>query len=234
MTTPDPDVVRATFEGVASRYDLANHVLSGGLDFLWRRCLIRKAKALATSDVLDLATGSGDVALALRKTLPDDAKVTGIDFCPSMLREAERKRETAGHSPEKLKFLEGDCLALPFADESFDLLTIAFGLRNLADRSRGLAEMLRVLRPGGSLLVLEFSQPYFWLKPFYYLYLRGILPILARFVTGDRRAYEYLGASIAGFPDGAGLASELNQASFAKVNFTSLTGAIVALYAAEK
>ncbi len=166
MTTPDPDVVRATFEGVVSRYDIANHVLSGGLDFLWRRCLIREAKALAPSDVLDLATGSGDIALALRKTLSEETKVTGLDFCPPMLREAERKRETAGHSSENLKFLEGDCLALPFADESFDLLTIAFGLRNLADRSRGLAEMLRVLRPGGSLLVLEFSQPYFWLKPF--------------------------------------------------------------------
>ena len=94
--------------------------------------------------------------------------------------------------------------------------------------------MLRVLRPGGSLIVLEFSQPYFWLRPFYYLYLRGILPILARLVAGDRRAYEYLGASIAGFPDRVGLASELTQSSFAKVNFTSLTGAIVALHAAEK
>ena len=234
MTNPDPDAVRATFEGIAPRYDLANHLLSGGLDFLWRRHLVREAVVSRPRDVLDLATGSGDVALALREVLPIDVKVTGLDFCPPMLREAERKRETAGHSSENLEFLEGDCLALPFANESFDLITIAFGLRNLADRSRGLAEMLRVLRPGGSLLVLEFSQPYFWLKPFYYLYLRGILPILARFVTGDRRAYEYLGTSITGFPDGAGLASELNQASFAKVNFTSLTGAIVVMHAAEK
>ena len=234
MTNPDPDAVRATFEGIAPRYDLANHLLSGGLDFLWRRRLIREAKADQPRDVLDLATGSGDVALALREVLPIDVKVTGLDFCPPMLAEAERKRIAAGHSVDSLRFLQGDCLSLDFSDDSFDLVTIAFGLRNLCDRAIGLSEMQRVLRPGGRLLILEFSQPFFFLRPFYYLYLRVILPLFARWVTGDRKAYEYLGSSISGFPDRFGLAEELRQANFHKVGFVSLTGAVVALHMGEK
>ena len=234
MTNPDPDAVRATFEGIAPRYDLANHLLSGGLDFLWRRRLIRETKADQPRDVLDLATGSGDVALALREVLPIDVKVTGLDFCPPMLAEAEHKRIAAGHSADSLRFLQGDCLSLDFSDDSFDLVTIAFGLRNLCDRAIGLSEMQRVLRPGGRLLILEFSQPFFFLRPFYYLYLRGILPLFARWVTGDRKAYEYLGSSISGFPDRLGLAEELRQANFGKISFVSLTGAVVALHAGEK
>ena len=234
MTTPDPDAVRATFEGIAPRYDLANHLLSGGLDFLWRRRLIREAKADQPRDVLDLATGSGDVALALREVLPIDVKVTGLDFCPPMLAEAECKRSTAGHSLDSLRFVEGDCLSLDFPDDSFDLITIAFGLRNLSDRTVGLSEMQRILRPGGRLLILEFSQPFFFLRPFYYLYLRGLLPLFARWVTGDRKAYEYLGSSISGFPDRFGLAEEFRQANFHKVGFVSLTGAVVALHMGEK
>jgi len=234
VTNPDPDAVRATFEGIAPRYDLANHLLSGGLDFLWRRRLIREAKAEKPSDVLDLATGSGDIALALRVALPVDVKVMGLDFCPPMLAEAECKRISAGYSPDSLRFVHGDCLSLDFPDGSFDLVTIAFGLRNLSDRAIGLSEMQRVLRPGGRLLILEFSQPFFFLRPFYYLYLRGILPFFARWVTGDRQAYEYLGSSISGFPDRFGLAQELRQANFGKVNFVSLTGAVVALHVGEK
>ena len=234
MTNPDPDVVRATFEGIAPRYDLAKHLLSGGLAFLWRRRLIREAKADQPRDVLDLATGSGDVALALRKALSVEAQITGLDFCPPMLAEAERKRIAAGHSPDSLRFLQGDCLSMDFPDDSFDLVTIAFGLRNLCDRAIGLSEMQRVLRPGGRLLILEFSQPFFFLRPFYYLYLRLILPLFARWVTGDRKAYEYLGSSISGFPDRFGLAEELRQANFGKISFVSLTGAVVALHVGEK
>ena len=233
MTTPDPDAVRATFEGIAPRYDLANHLLSGGFDFIWRRRLVREAMLSHPGDVLDLATGSGDVALALRKALPAEARITGLDFCPPMLAEAECKRSTAGHSADSLRFVQGDCLSLDFSDDSFDLITIAFGLRNLCDRSVGLSEMHRVLRPGGRLLVLEFSQPFFFLRPFYYLYLRVILPLFARWVTGDRKAYEYLGSSISGFPNRFGLAEELRQANFHKVGFVSLTGAVVALHMGE-
>jgi demethylmenaquinone methyltransferase/2-methoxy-6-polyprenyl-1,4-benzoquinol methylase len=234
VTAPDSDAVRATFEGIAPRYDLANHLLSGGLDFLWRRRLVREAMVSRPGDILDLATGSGDVALALRKALPSEVWITGLDFCPPMLAEAECKRSAAGHSPDSLRFVEGDCLSLDFSDGSFDLITIAFGLRNLSERAVGLSEMQRVLRPGGRLLILEFSQPFFFLRPFYYLYLRGLLPLFARWVTGDRKAYEYLGSSISSFPGRFGLAEELRQANFGKVGFVSLTGAVVALHIGEK
>ena len=128
------------------------------------------------------------------------------------------------------QFLTGDCLDLPFEDASFDLVTIAFGLRNLADRGQGLSEMLRVLRPGGRLIVLEFSQPYFWFRPFYYLYLRGVLPWVARWMTGDRDAYLYLGSSISEFPDRAGLCREIENSGFSQVQAKALTFSIVALH----
>ena len=232
MTNPDPDQVRATFDGIARRYDLANRLLSLGLDLGWRRLVAREAKAMNSKEVLDLATGSGDVALLLRKSLPGDANIVGLDFSPPMLAEAEKKRDSLGYDSGKLKFLEGDCLNLPFEDESFDLVTIAFGLRNLSDRSRGLSEMLRVLRRDGRLMVLEFSKPYLLFRPFYYLYLRAFLPFLASRITKNREAYHYLGSSISRFPDRFGLAEEIRQAGFGKVRFTCLAFAIVALHVA--
>ena len=132
------------------------------------------------------------------------------------------------------QFLHGDCLNLPFEDDSFDLITIAFGLRNLADRAKGLAEMHRVLRPGGRLIILEFSQPYLWFRPFYYLYLRGILPWVARWLTGDRDAYLYLGTSIAGFPNRDELCKEIEKAGFDQVRAKPLTFSIVALHEGTK
>ena len=131
---------------------------------------------------------------------------------------------------KKNQFTFGDCLNLDFEEETFDLVTIAFGLRNLSDRKIGLSEILRVLKPGGRLMILEFSQPYFWFRPFYYLYLRGVLPWLARWVTGDRDAYLYLGSSIAGFPDRSGLAKEIKVSGFEKVRYEALTFSVVALH----
>ena len=158
MSGPDPAAVEATFSSVAPRYDLANHWLSGGIDFLWRKRLVQWACQFSACDVLDLATGSGDVLFALRKGLSKEACLTGLDFCEPMLEQARGKRKDLGLEEGENQFLWGDCLELPFEDESFDLITIAFGLRNLADRARGLSEMLRVLRPSGRLIVLEFSQ----------------------------------------------------------------------------
>ena len=233
MTAPQAKAVERTFAGIAPRYDLANHLLSCGMDYLWRGRLGRRVAAMNPKQVLDLATGSGDVAVSLRDALPAETEIVGLDFCQPMLNQAERKASERG-SPANLRFLQGDCLALPFEAASFDALTIAFGLRNLENRDRGLAEMLRVLRPNGNLVVLEFSQPVLWLRPFYYLYLRGLLPVLAWLVTGDRKAYQYLGSSISGFPDRSGLTSELSAAGFAKVTATALTGSIVAIHVAEK
>lgn len=225
--------VEKTFAGIAPRYDLANHLLSFGFDFSWRRRLVRTCAANQPARVLDLATGSGDVAFALRSTLSEDSEVIGLDFCQPMLDQAERKAKERG-SPSNLRFLQGDCLNLSFEDESFDAITIAFGLRNLEDRARGLTEMHRILRPGGSLLVLEFSQPELWLRPFYYLYLRGLLPVLAWLITGDRSSYQYLASSIKGFPDRSGLTAEFAASGFSNVTCVPLTGAIVALHVAEK
>ena len=151
-----------------------------------------------------------------------------------MLEQARRKRTVRGLGEAANQFLHGDCLALPFEDESFDLITIAFGLRNLADRAKGLQEMHRVLRPGGRLIILEFSQPYLWFRPFYYLYLRGILPWVARWLTGDRDAYLYLGSSISDFPDRSGLCREIEQAGFTIVRAKALTFSIVALHEGTK
>ena len=168
--------------------------------------------------------------MALRYGLSAKVKITGVDFCEPMLDRARWKRDQQNLEKEENQFLVGDCLDLEFPDESFDLITIAFGLRNLADRELGLSEMLRVLKPGGRLMVLEFSQPYFWFRPFYYLYLKGILPWLARLVTGDRDAYLYLGSSISEFPDRAGLAEEIQESGFERVEHEALTFSIVALH----
>jgi len=234
VSPPDPVAVEATFSSVAKRYDLANHWLSAGIDFYWRKKLVNFGKQESPGDILDLATGSGDVLFALRQSLGEEVRLTGLDFCEPMLEEARKKRTDRRLEEKPNQFLHGDCLALPFADESFDLVTIAFGLRNLADRSKGLAEMLRVLRPGGRLIVLEFSQPYLWFRPFYYLYLRGILPWVARWLTGDRDAYLYLGSSISEFPDRAGLCHEIEQAGFTMVRAKALTFSIVALHEGTK
>ena len=234
MSGPDPVAVEATFSSVAKRYDLANHWLSGGIDFFWRHRLVQHARQDQPVDVLDLATGSGDVLFALRQGLGDQARLTGLDFCEPMLEQARAKRQKKQLEEGGNQFLAGDCLALPFADESFDLITIAFGLRNLSDRAKGLSEMRRVLRPGGRLIVLEFSQPYLWFRPFYYLYLRGVLPWVARWLTGDRNAYLYLGSSISEFPDRAGLVQEIEQSGFSNVQAKALTFAIVALHEGKK
>jgi demethylmenaquinone methyltransferase/2-methoxy-6-polyprenyl-1,4-benzoquinol methylase len=234
VSGPDPVAVEATFSSVAPRYDLANHWLSGGIDFYWRNRLVKLAQKNKPSDILDLATGSGDVLFALRKGLGDKVNLTGLDFCEPMLEQARAKRTVRGLGNATNQFLHGDCLNLPFEDQSFDLITIAFGLRNLADRSKGLTEMQRVLRPGGRLIILEFSQPFLWFRPLYYFYLKGILPWVARWLTGDRDAYLYLGTSIAGFPNRVGLCKEIEQAGFSMVQAKALTFSIVALHEGRK
>jgi demethylmenaquinone methyltransferase/2-methoxy-6-polyprenyl-1,4-benzoquinol methylase len=232
---PDPTSVKLMFGRIARRYDIANFLLSGGLDRGWRRRLVQAVDRTKPQDVLDLATGSGDVAFALSRRLPPGTPVTGVDFCQPMLDQAEAKKRAAPAGQYKnVSFQQGDGLALPLADGAFDAVTIAFGLRNLADRDRGLREMRRVLRPGGRLFVLEFSQPARWLRPFYYFYLRHLLPFVAGMVTGDRDAYVYLNDTIASFPDRPTLAAEISAAGFAEVRASPLSSGIVALHEARK
>jgi demethylmenaquinone methyltransferase/2-methoxy-6-polyprenyl-1,4-benzoquinol methylase len=229
---PDPTAIRSMFGRIAARYDLANHLLSGGVDYWWRQRLVRAVHDARPDAVLDVATGSGDVAFALADGLPPAVRITGMDFCPPMLEEARRKRAA---SPRRaaVDFRPGDGLALPLPAASFDAVTISFGLRNMADRHQSLTEMHRVLRPGGRLFVLEFSQPQVWFSPFYYIYLRGLLPLVAGIVTGDRSAYIYLGGSIALFPTRESLAAEIRAAGFSSVTAIPLTGGIVALHEAQ-
>ena len=230
---PDPQAVNSMFARIASRYDVANRLLSGGVDLWWRRRLIRHVAMYAPSSVLDLATGSGDVAFALARGLPAKTEITGMDFCRPMLDEAEAKQAAQAHYGN-IKFREGDGLNLPLSDANFDAATISFGLRNMADRDRCLRELHRVLRPGGRLWVLEFSQPYQWFRPFYYGYLRYVLPAIAAVVTGDRGAYDYLCGSISEFPDHAGISAEMQTAGFSEISVVRMTGGIVALHGGQK
>ncbi len=231
---PDPVAVNSMFARIARRYDAANRLLSGGMDVWWRHRLVRAVRRAAPADVLDLATGSGDVAFALCRGLPAGTRITGMDFCQPMLDEAEgKKREGISRGRAAyaaIAFRQGDGIALPLADAAFDAVTISFGLRNMADRRRSLSEMRRVLRPGGRVFVLEFSQPWRWFRPLYYFYLRHLLPRVAGLVTGDRSAYDYLNRTIAAFPARPVMEAELRRAGFTGVRSFGMTCGIVALH----
>ncbi|MCK9588127.1 MAG: ubiquinone/menaquinone biosynthesis methyltransferase [Terrimicrobiaceae bacterium] len=222
----DPEFVQKTFSSIAGRYDLANHLLSGGLDFIWRSCVSRLVAAARPSRILDLATGSGDLAVALRKACPS-AQVIGADFCLPMLGEARRKNVPC--------LVQADGLALPFREATFDAVTVAFGLRNMASWETALAEMRRVLRPGGLLVLLDFSLPPRGpLREVYRIYLHHVLPRVAGWATGRAAAYEYLGESIEAFPRGSGMAAFIESCGFHCEAPRMMCFGIVSLYAARK
>jgi len=219
----EPKFVHSLFSSIAGRYDLANHLLSGGLDFLWRARATAIVAGWNPGALLDLATGSGDLALAIERASPC-AVVTGADFCEPMLERARQKglRRT----------LLADALRLPFPDASFDAVTVAFGLRNMESWSGALREMSRVLTPGGRLLILDFSMPQAPLRAPYRFYLHHILPIIAGIVTREKSAYQYLGASIEKFPAGPAMLSLLTECGFTSPTCEPLTCGIVSLYTA--
>lgn len=232
---PDPKAVNSMFGRIARRYDIANLLLSFGIDRIWRKRLVRDVTRHAPKDILDLATGSGDVAFALSRGLGPTVAITGMDFCAPMLDQARAKQATGERDRfSNISFRLGDGLAIPLPDGCCDAVTISFGLRNLADRPLGLREMRRVLRPRGKLFVLEFSQPSRWFRPVYYFYLRHILPLIAGAVTGDRAAYVYLNDTISQFPDRTALAEEITAAGFARVEAIPMTFGIVALHEATR
>jgi demethylmenaquinone methyltransferase / 2-methoxy-6-polyprenyl-1,4-benzoquinol methylase len=221
----DPDSVRAMFGRIARRYDLANHLLSGGADFLWRRRAAKIVAGWQPRDLLDLATGSGDLALAIQRRSPN-TKIVAADFSPEMLEIARGK----GVANTVL----ADALQLPFENSSFDAITVAFGLRNMADWDRALTEMARVLRNGGHLLVLDFSIPTGALRPAYRFYLHRCLPMFASVVTGDKAAYDYLGGSIEKFPNGDAMVELIERNGFTDAIVEPLTGGIATIYTAKK
>jgi demethylmenaquinone methyltransferase/2-methoxy-6-polyprenyl-1,4-benzoquinol methylase len=217
--------VQALFSAIARRYDLANHLLSAGLDFSWRRLAGEIVRKWQAERVLDAATGSGDLALTIRARCPQ-AMVVGADFCQPMLLTARRKGLPL--------LVAADALCLPFEDGAFDVVTVAFGLRNMETWPGALREMGRVLRSGGHLLVLDFSVPAAPLRWIYRPYLHYVLPGLAAFLTGEKAAYEYLADSIEKFPQGAQMCEMIENAGFSATRCRPLSGGIVSLYTAER
>jgi len=218
---PDAVYVRDAFARIADRYVLTNHVLSCGADIWWRKVVTARIRKWKPARLLDVASGTGDLALEIQDACPD-CEVIASDFCAEMLAHA------ASRGIEKT--LVADALNLPFPDGSFDVVTVAFGLRNMADYPAALREMHRVLKPGGRLLILDFSLPDGILRTPYRLYLHHILPRMAGWVTGQRDAYEYLGGSIEQFPSGPAMTALMETCGFTETDATPLTFGVVSIY----
>ena len=228
-TTEHARRVREMFATIAARYDLLNHLLSGNIDKRWRRSVAKSLNAtLSQGDarILDVACGTGDLSLTLFES--GEAQIVGLDFCRPMLEIAQSKATKSGST---VPFVEGDALDLPFRDSSFDAATIAFGLRNLASVEAGFKELLRVLKPGGKVAVLEFSKPLVpLLRVVFRVYFTKLLPFFGGLISGSKSAYQYLPESVSRFPDQSQLAAIMKDAGFVEINFKNLTGGIAALH----
>ena len=221
MTGQDPKFVKGAFAKIADRYVLTNHVLSLGTDILWRKKVGRIVREWDPKKVLDVATGTGDLALEIQNKCPD-AEVLGTDFCPEMLAHAENRGVQ--------KTQVADAMNLPFEDGGFDLVTVAFGLRNMACWQDALKEMNRVISPGGHLLVLDFSLPKGILAKPYGFYLNKVLPRIAGVLTGQGEAYRYLAGSIGEFPSGEPMLELFRKAGFSGEKVKPLSGGIASIY----
>ena len=216
--------VREMFARISPKYDLLNHLLSGYIDRRWRRKVVARLKPMVAPDarLLDVACGTGDLSIEFFEQT--GAQITGVDFCRPMLELAARKAP-------RIRFVEGDALRLPFADSSFDAITIGFGLRNLSSVEQGLRELRRVVKPQGWAAVLEFSKPVMpGFRTLVGTYCMRLLPRVGGWISGSRSAYEYLPDSISQFPDQEKLAMLMREAGFEEVGFRNLTAGIAALH----
>lgn len=223
--------IRQMFGEIAGRYDFMNHFLSAGTDIYWRWKTVRMARPLNAAPILDVCTGTGDLAFAFRKVLDPSAAVYGTDFTHGMLKLAEQKR-----SGRDVVFLEADTLSLPFPSDMFQVVSVAFGLRNVSGTVAGLREMTRVCQPGGKVIVLEFSLPdNRLLSRVYQWYFRNVLPRLGQLLVRNRQAaYEYLPQSVSEFPSGNALTKLMEEAGLVRTSFQKLTGGIATVYLGNK
>jgi len=225
--------VARMFDGIAHRYDFLNHFFSLGIDVLWRKACIRILRKESPKRMLDVATGTADFAIeAVRMGL--DVHVSGVDISAGMLEVGRRKVADRGWT-DRIELIQGDSVALPFDDGHFDCFTVAFGVRNFEDLQGGLRDMLRVMRPGGLGLVLEFSKPkHFPIKQVFGLYFKYIMPTLGRWVSKDPAAYTYLPESVQAFPEGEDFLVQMREAGYVDVQASSLTGGIATIYTGRK
>jgi demethylmenaquinone methyltransferase/2-methoxy-6-polyprenyl-1,4-benzoquinol methylase len=225
--------VRGMFAEIAPRYDLVNRMLSGGIDVWWRHVTVSRAAPPHAGAILDVCTGTGDLALAYRAKCGPGVRVVASDFCRPML---DRGIEKSAKTGAAIEWVEADAMALPFPVATFDLVTVAFGLRNIADTSRGLAEMARVCKPGGRLAILEFSLPRnSVIRNAYLWYFRRVLPFIGNTVARNASdAYTYLNQSVEAFPAGESLATIVRAAGFERVDMVPLSFGIATLYIAAR
>ena len=224
--------VEQMFDNIAPKYDFLNHFLSLGIDKLWRKKAIRILSGYKSDYLLDVATGTGDFAIAASKLKPK--KITGFDLSEQMLQVGRAKVARLGLN-ELIEFRKGDSEAMPFENEQFDAVTVAFGVRNFENLDHGLKEFARVLKPDGVVIILEFSKPkYFPMKQLYLFYFFGILPLIGRMVSKDSSAYSYLPESVMAFPDDQKFLSILQNAGFSRTKQKRLTFGIATIYIAQK
>jgi len=221
------------FDKIAFRYDFLNHFLSAGIDVTWRKKAIKQLKSIQPQTVLDVATGTGDVAILTHNIL-HPKKISGIDISEGML-EIGRKKIAKLRLEKEIELLSGDCEALDFPDASFDAVTVAFGVRNFENLEKGLKEMLRVLKPAGKLVVLEFSKPkQIAFKGIYNLYMNIVAPGIGKMIAKNKDAYKYLNDSVQKFPEGKAFIEILNSAGFKNTYFETLTLEICSIYCGSK
>ncbi|MBC8082407.1 MAG: bifunctional demethylmenaquinone methyltransferase/2-methoxy-6-polyprenyl-1,4-benzoquinol methylase UbiE [Hymenobacter sp.] len=222
------------FNSIAGKYDFLNHFLSAGTDIYWRRKAVSELKALRPARILDIATGTADFAIETLRAAPADAQVTGVDISEGMLEVGRRKLQEKGLT-QRIQLELGDSENLPYPDNHFDAVTASFGVRNFENLSKGLTEMRRVLRPGGKLVILEFSKPTaFPLKQAYNFYFQRVLPVFGKMISKDNSAYTYLPASVQAFPDGPDFLAILREVGFNTPAWQPLTFGISSIYTAHK
>lgn len=224
--------IEQMFDGVSHRYDFLNHLLSGGIDVLWRRKALRLLRPLAPQSLLDIATGTGDVAIEAARML-HPGRIVGLDLSEGMLTYARRKVARRGLDG-LISFEKGDAENLRFESNSFDAVTVSYGVRNFENLEKGLAEMYRVLRPGGTCIVLEFSKPRGWFRSVYNFYFKYITPTIGGFFSKDRAAYTYLPESVGAFPDGQDFLNIYQQIGFTHTQCIPLTFGVSSIYVGKK